>query len=328
MKFKISYLIFILGVFLMVGCQGGGGGEGGAPRTPFIGGSNGILIEFEEGNPPDEVIDDGSFGFQALVRLKNDGEFSVEQNRIKLNLVGIDPNDFSTSLNELKNKHPEDDLLSKRRDAEGNFIEGTISYVTFPNEYDELVPRRFEGNIDFTLRAEACYQYETRAVSLLCVLSDLINYRDDRFCDPSGNKPIYSSGSPIHVTNFRQSVSGKDKIGFNFDISHNNNGNVFKLGDGSDFADCPKDSRERRNALNKVYVKVKTGIPNLKCVGLSGGSGTEGYVRLTGGTRSVACYQGLGADRIDGNKEVTVTLEYNYEDYIESNILVKHLIDE
>lgn len=320
--------VIIIGIMFLSGCEGGGGEAGGAPRVPFITGTNGLLIEFEEGSPPAEVTDDGSFGFQVLVKLQNDGEFNVDKNKVKVSLVGIDPNDFGTSLGELKDKYPEDDLLAKRRDAEGNFIEGTTTFITFPSEFDELVPRQLTGNTPFTFRADVCYMYETQAVSQMCVLRDLINRDDDAICDPSEGKPIYSSAGPVQVGNFRQSVGGKDRITFNFDITHSNNGEVLKFGDGYDGAHCPKDPRERRAAENKVKVHVEIpGMSNLRCVGLSGGSTNDGYVLLSGGSRSVSCTVDLPTDRSDYTKEVLITLQYNYEDFKETEVLVKHLAD-
>ncbi|MCH9029164.1 MAG: hypothetical protein IH819_06015 [Bacteroidetes bacterium] len=118
----------------------------------------------------------------------------------------------------------------------------------------------------------------------------------------------------------------KDKISFNFDITHSGRGDVFKEGDAdSPAADCPRDPRERRQKENKVFVAVDTGIPNLKCVGFSGG--TSGFVTLVDGRRGITCAQELDPGRNDFETNVEITADFNYRDNVEQEVLVKHLLD-
>jgi hypothetical protein len=334
MNKKIMFAVFTISLFLLIGCEGGGTGTTAPPRIPFMGGTNGILIDFEKGNPPDEVTDDGSFGFKVLVKLKNDGEFKVEKDNIKVSLLGIDPNDFNTYLDVLTRQTPPEDLLPKRKDAEGNVLEGTTTFVTIPeDEGDELVARRFSGNTEFTFRANVCYMYQTKANIKLCILRDLVNIREDTVCNPNEAKTVYSSGAPVQITNFKETVAGKDKIAFNFDVVHSGRGTcgqgqVLKYGDGSEAGECPRDPRERRGKEDKVKVIVNTGLGNLRCSSLSDGSDNEGYVILSEGRRTVTCVQDLSPDRTDFEKPVEITLQYNYEDFKEKKVLVKHLVSD
>src|SRR3989338_9484851 len=82
-------------VLLASACNKSGAATTGAPRTPFIGGTAGITINFEKDSPPPEVTDDETFGFRAIVRLKNEGEHTVPQENVKVNLIGFDPADFN-----------------------------------------------------------------------------------------------------------------------------------------------------------------------------------------------------------------------------------------
>lgn len=337
MNKKIMFAVFIVSLFLLIGCERGTGpGKGTAPpRIPFMGGTNGILIDFEKGNPPDEVTDDSSFGFKVLVKLRNDGEFKVEKDNIKVNLLGIDPNDFGVGLEDLTRKEPEEDLLPRRKDAEGNILEGTTTFVIMPEGEDtELAARKFSGNTEFTFRAEVCYMYQTKASTKLCVLRDLVNIRKNAYCDPNEAKTTYSSGAPVQVTNFREAVAGKDKIAFNFDVVHSGRGTsgqgqILKYGDAeSEAGECPKEPRARRTKEDKVKVIVDTKLGNLRCSGLSDGSGNEGYITLSEGRRTVTCIQDLSSDRSDFEKDVEITLQYNYEDFKEKKVLVKHLVSE
>ncbi|MBS3103013.1 hypothetical protein J4458_06250 [Candidatus Woesearchaeota archaeon] len=325
-KFALIALSLML-LVLIASCQSQGTSSGAAPKTPFLGGSTGLFIEFEKGSPPEEVTDRGTFDFNAIVKLRNDGEFDIRKDKVKVDLIGILPQDFDSSPEDLNDKSPADDLTAKKRDAEGNIVEGITSFVAFPNEAETFnFPGALQGNQEFTFRADVCYLYQTRAVATLCILKDLVNVRDDAICDPSQTKTMHSSGAPVHAANFKQSVVGKDKIGFSFDITHSSNGIIFKSGasDAPD-ADCPKGARERRSKEDRVKVTVNTGLSNLRCTGLDGG--TTGHVTLVSGKRTVTCTQDLDPNRNDFEKPMEITLDYNYNDDKETKVLVKHLID-
>ncbi|MAG91548.1 hypothetical protein CMO83_02630 [Candidatus Woesearchaeota archaeon] len=332
--------LFVCLILLISACSNRSGAAiGGAPQTPFIGGTNGILIDFERDAPPPEVTDDSSFAFNAIVRLKNEGEFSVRRDDIKLNLVGFDPADFGRDFNDLRDVIPDDDLLSKTRDAEGNIVEGTTTFAEFPRQGGDFIPRKFPGNTPFIFRADMCYNYETIATTQLCVLRDMINVRDDSICRPTAlgttGRPIYSSSAPVQVTNFRQSVVGRDKISFSFDIVLSGNVDIFwdRLQDIRPTTfdlGCPREARARRERESNVKVEI-TEIPvdpiftSLKCGGLD--NDHIGVVRLVNGRRTITCTADLIQDRLDLQKVMGVLLTYNVLDTRETNVLIKHLTE-
>jgi len=328
---NLTFIMFgIALLFLVASCdRGSGTTTGSAPTTPFLEGNEGLVIEFLEGSPPGDegVTDRGSFDFQAVISLKNEGEFDLKRDQVNVDLIGILPEDFGVSADELRDVRPEDDLTPTIRDAEGNIVEGTETFVTFPSENGFF---NFEGEISgntvFVFRADVCYKYQTKAVSQICILRNLVDVSDGSICDPSETKPVFSSGSPIEVSSFRQNVNGRDKISFNFDIVHSGQGDVFKEGDAtSPAADCPKDPRARREKENKVKVTVDTGLPNLRCVGLDGA--TTGFITMVRDRRTVTCIQELDPGRNDFETNVDITLDFNYLDNEDQEVLVKHLID-
>ncbi|MBI2655524.1 hypothetical protein HYX06_03825 [Candidatus Woesearchaeota archaeon] len=336
--YAIALLICM--ILLVSACKKSGAATGGAPRTPFLGGTAGLTVNFEEGSPPPEVTDTESFGFNAIVRLKNDGEHKIEKDNVKVNLVGFDPADFGQTFDEMKDAEPQDDLDAKKRDAEGNTVDGTTTYVAFPKSGGDFIPTKFPGNTPFTFRADVCYNYETLAVSKLCILKDMINIRDDSFCTPSGTgtsgRVIHSSSGPVQVQNFRQTVVGKDKISFSFDVVLTGSADVFWSKDertpsgGFDLA-CPRAAKARREIENNVGVEI-TEIPvdpvfsNLKCGGLD--SDSSGTVRMINNKRTIVCTADLVQDRLDLEKNVGVRLKYNILDNKEMEVLVKHLAEE
>ena len=74
----------VLGIVLLLfiaGCGSSGEVSTGAPTTPFLGGSQGLIIGFLDGSPPEEVTDGDTFDFQALVSLENRGEYGLKIGR-------------------------------------------------------------------------------------------------------------------------------------------------------------------------------------------------------------------------------------------------------
>jgi hypothetical protein len=329
--FSVVFLLFI------AGCDGGPVASG-APTTPFLGGTQGLEIGFLEGSPPDEVTDGNSFDFQALIRIKNIGEFDLKREQVNVSMIGIVPVEFDSSIEGLRNKHPEDDPSPRQRDSEGNIIEAVETFVTFPNETANgyfNFKGSLVGNTDSDFRADVCYKYGTSVVSEICVLESMIDVADDAICDPSEIKSVFSSGSPIGVTSFRQSVVGKHKLQFSFDIVHSGSGNVFVW--ENEFPECPKTSSGRRSKGDKINVTVKTGLdvvttntPPLICVGLTDKTDeslSRGSIKLVGGKRTITCTQTLQDPRTDFKKTVNINLTFDYLESIDKKVLVKHLTD-
>ena len=320
-------IISILALFVIAGCQGGSkDGTGAAPKTPFLGGTQGLEIKFIDGSPPKEVTDAGTFSFQSIVSLKNKGEFDLNKDQVKIDLIGFLPEDFGANQDDLSQKMPEDNPTSRKRDSEGNIIEPAETFATFPSTDASFnFGRSIPGNNIFIFRADVCYKYQTKAVSRLCVLRNLINVRKNDVCKPNEPKTVFTSGSPLKVSSFRETVSGQDKVSFSFEVTHSATGNVFREGDStSPAADCPRDPREAREKENKVLVNVNTGLPNLRCVGLS--SSTSGHITLMNGKKTVTCTQELDPGRNDFETNVEITLDYNYRDSVQQDVLVKHLV--
>ena len=330
MKVKKHLTLIVLGMvflFLITGCPENT--SGGPPTDPFIGGTEGLEIKFLEGSPPEEVTDGGTFPFQALVSLRNMGEYDLKKEDVEVSLIGVYAADFDTTESKLNDKKPEDDPSPKRRDSEGNIIEPVETFVTFP-DYDEEFnyKDKLTGNTVFIFRADVCYEYQTKALAEICVLENLVDVADDAICEPGGSKEVFSSGSPIQVESFSQSVVGKDKIQFNFNIVRVGDGDIFEAnGD----VDCPKDPSERRRKENKVGVSVETGLEDgsLSCVGLESSSSdatASGSVRLVDGERTITCTQNLESGRNDFKRGINIVVDFNYLDKVDKEVLVKHLI--
>ncbi len=306
MKRMILVLIGIM-VFL-VGCEGGD--TAGPTSKTFIGGTDAIEFDFMEETPPSEVYDGGQQPFEVTLNLENKGEYDVAKEDIKITLSGFYPGDFSSPTTE---KNPDEDLSKSYIDSEEEIRKGTITYVNFQgfNFAGSLA-----GNNEYTIRAEVCYKYGTKAQADLCVLDDLTPSSDeDEFCDISESKPVASSSAPVQVENFKEEVAGTRKVKFVFDIVHRGTGLVSQLG-----SDCDTDLLIK----NKVWVEVDNGLSGLSCSGLTDGSDTTGYITLYGGKRKVTCMQDISGESGDFEKKTNILLKYDYKEHSERDILVKH----
>lgn len=336
-KREITLITFgVVLLFLISACGGGVDIIGGVPTTPFLGGSQGLEIDFLAGSPPKEVTDTG-FPFKAIVTLKNIGEFDLTATQVEVDLIGFLSTDFGVAQTDaqtkLEDRNPDEELTSRKRDSEGNIIEPIESFVEFPGSGTDNFDfgSSIVGNTIFIFRADVCYTYQTKVVSEICVLENMVDVADDAICDPSESKSVFSSGSPIGVTSFRQNVAGTDRIQFSFDLAHSGSGNVFEP---STPVDCPKDITQRRTKEDQVKVTVDTGLTpgTLNCVGLSDiivsptTATQEGVVRLINGKRTITCTQTLDDPRTDFKRNVDITIDFNYFDSTDQEVLVKHLI--
>jgi len=307
-KIKIIFTlsVFVLLLFAISGCRKK---ETGLSQSdPFIGGTTGLLLSFIESAPPEEVFDSGDYPFDVEVKLVNDGEYDIAKEKCRVKIKGVKPSDFGLTEADFI-KYPEDEVLAKKKDAQGTIIEGITTYVTFSNFNFQ---GQVAGNTNYPIFADVCYKYGTKVMSQLCVKEDLLK-EDSEVCKVTEKKTVYNSGAPVQVIDFEESARGRDKISFTFKITHKGNGDIY----GKD-TDC----NSIRSNENKVWVNVDTDIEGTECSGLSEGSATSGYVILYGGERVVRCTQPVTTE-IDYVKPVNINIEYDYSDDISTTLIVK-----
>ena len=316
-------------VILITAC--GRGGEGQTSKSSFIGGTEAVVSNYEPDSPPAEVTDD-SYSFKVVLKLENKGETKISKSDIDIRLVGINPSYFGVTQDKLMNLKPDDDLNPKMRDGNGNIIDGAPTFVTIPsgNDYFKAVP--FSGNQDFKVRADICYKYKTIANARLCILKNFINVDGTEICNPSEETTIFSSGSPVQFTNFRESVAGKDTINFFFDVVHSGNGDIYEGNSAAGTSQCPRDDPIRRAKEDRIKVSVDVGEDFksvLNCPALEGSTlgNPVGFIKLSSGKRSIMCTLKLSEVQhsSDFTNIVTITGEFNYDDNKETSFLVKHL---
>ena len=333
---KTSIVMMLSLLFVIISCSDESS-QTKAPTTPFIGGNGNLEVSFLEGNPPEEVTDGNTFPFQAIVKLKNTGEYNIPKEELKVSLIGFLPGQFKSSIEsekfsdrELAGKNLDSDLTGKNRDGEGNTIEPIETFLAFPsNTKNFKFSGSEQGNNIFIFRADVCYNYLTRAVSEICILQNQIDKSVKGLCDPYAQKQVFNSASMVKVAEFTQNVAGKDKVQFTFDILHDGVGKLFTP---SSPVDCPKEPDSARAKEDFIEVKIDTGLSAadgyaVNCAGFSSTSPNiaAGTLKLTDNQRTVACTLDLPPKRTDFRKPINIELRFNYEQSADKEILVKHL---
>lgn len=316
---KNVYLTFIIiGVlaFTLTGCNP----ETEEVNTIFAGGTNGLIVSWVQPNyETNTIFDKGQSSLNMVLSIKNDGEYEVKPGEAVLNISGIYPEDFGIKSTFFDNLPL---LYAKRKDLEGNILEGSTELYELPNPL--LFAGSVNGALRTTLEADICYKYVTFASAELCVGNSILNAgsNQDSSCNPSGERSVASSGAPVQVTSFRQQPGGPDKIMLTFVIEHKGNGQVFRL--GSDGISCnPSKIRDRD------YVHVAIGSEDnywesLSC-GLKGVR--EKDVRLENGKVEVHCTLDLKGDSVRNYvKSIPIKIDYLYSISTSVPLIVKETI--
>jgi hypothetical protein len=320
-KVKKLLVLLLVIISLTVACETQGPSGN---RNPYRGGVEGVSIQFALGAPPDEVFDGSTYPFDIEVELVNRGEADVAAENVKIILSGINPLDFGKVQQDFIRIGIQEPLLATKIDAEGNILPPPPVYVTFPNlAYKGILP----GNNLFPVRADICYTYKTEAFADGCIRADVLSTRKDAVCQITEVKQVFNSASPIQIVEFRQMPSGSNKVRYVFKILHKPlpTGRFFLPNSG-----CPSDVSGRQSE-NKVYFKIgriedHAPADHLVCTGISGGTGTEGEVRLVNGEATITCTQQT-ASETDYVDKLFITLTYDYRQFAERPLLVKKSIN-
>lgn len=322
MRKVILTIAVLLMITLFAGCQPTQDNTIGPSKTPFIGGVEGLSMEFVPGAPPDKIFDNAGYPFSIDIKIENLGESDVKSNEGYVEITGINPKSFNLgSQDDLKKELPLD-LRGVVKNHLGTVIVGDTIIVEF-NDLNFL--QNIRGNFDGPrIRANLCYNYQTEATTYVCVKRDLLSNIDTKeICELSGVKPVFNSGAPIQITEVTEDPLGSDKIQLTFTIEHvgTPNDRFYKY-------DTTCDDRQTNPDKDLVWFEVISDINNARaqCTGLKEANADKsgGFVELFNGEpRQIVCQ--IDVSSVDGIYEelVTAKLKYRYYQFIEKTVLVQ-----
>jgi hypothetical protein len=333
MKNSILITAVVVSVLFLAGCSSGN--TTSSSSTPYIGGTNGLLISFLDNSPPPQVPDNEQMPFNIVVVLENAGEANVAAGRASVRVTGIYPQDFGlTSADQLKNTNA-NEVTGIRKDAAGNRIQGSTEQVQIPAGTGTLNFKRLltTGNLELPLFTTVCYTYSTTASGRYCLKANP-NSNVGGVCEPSGAQQIFSSASPIQVDSLVQSYAGTSAVNINFKISKKGNGNIFAPTTDPTEPTCGLTPTSKVTDENKVEVSVTlpgaAETETVTCYGLTGataGTTTKGTLRLDSqGTAMVSC-KIINAAAVDAVREVKIDVKFDYSETRSSSLIIQHLLN-
>lgn len=307
---KNALVVLIISLALLLGCTTEEDAEKVPVTSPFIGGTSGISADFVDLRA--DVFDGGRDPFDLIIKLDNLGEARVAKEDVRVKLSGFNPTEFGKTEADLV-KSPTDNLLEQFKDTQGNVMPGSSVYVEF-KELSHAAPIT-GSRVDLPIRADICYMYSTKAISKLCIRSDVLSPTPGGICEITEDKPVFNSGAPVQFVNFKEMTRARGKVGFSFEIQNLGQGDLFEMGSICD--------RSNRGYENKVYVKVNTNMEGLSCTGLeTAGKQAAGFVNLFDKTKVITCTQDV-VTGTDFEQVIDLEAAYDYEEFKQVQITVK-----
>ncbi|MFH1400097.1 MAG: hypothetical protein ABIH41_01130 [Nanoarchaeota archaeon] len=293
-------------------------------------------MDFQLGAPPDEIFDNGQYPFGVTLVIENVGEEDVvvtgNRDFAVVTLVGIDPVQFGLSRDSVNQVIPQD-MRGAAKLSDGTEVPGDIAMVSFPND-GELMSYKpnLEGTDEILLRAEICYDYRTRATSLICIKDRVLdNLYNDKICSINEPKVVQNSGAPVHVTALKQIPQGKSNTQVTFTVEHVGSGMFFKQGSARRCDDSITNIDQ-----NQVYVKVRfaddqnLARSTLISCPVFGVGKSEGMLNLfQGQPREVSCIiKGDPTQNRVFQDVLLVELDYTYLNFVEKPIIIRDVATE
>ena len=299
---KIITILTIISLLFIAGCNGKDNVTG---PEPYIGGSQGLLAEFEPLSVEEEglytVYQDETFPIQLI--LKNKGEENVNAGDVKVELFGILISDFSGIKGSILTNTEGIDKIS-----EINTEGGEVTIDFGPEvEYSQNIAGGF---YDANIFASYTYRYKTHiSVPQVCFKENL---RDNEVCNVDERKTSFSSGAPIQVQSVEENPAGAGTISLDFELENVGGGEVTTPG-----AEFPL-------RYGKVAYKITPATEKGKWTCTAAGRADE--ARLTDNKALIRCK--LNDPLAEGTKftkQIGLEISYDYRDIVKETVRIKKL---
>ena len=323
---KIGVLILILGMLVfIVGCEQSGGGTDTPTRSPYIGGSQGIVASFEQMG----IIEDGvntvweGETFPVEITIKNKGEQDILMSvaagsstpiadpNLRIGLKGVDTSIVTNLVT------PKVNALDLSGLDEFNKLGGEETIKFYTGTTLPTVGSIDTPYLDIDFYANIDYDYTTyAAVPKVCFKED---ERDETICDLSGTKTLHTSGAPVKIASVRQDPAGSNIIALTFELENVGGGKTTLPGSATEF-----DSRYDQVQFTFSEDPVPASNPDATKVYWTcraGGSTTA--ARLVDGKATIRCTSTELPPNTLYTKQTVLTLDYKYRTVIHQTVRVK-----
>lgn len=283
---------------------------------PFVGGTNGLAISFATDEPPARVFDKepGEEGedFDITIKLKNEGEFDILENKVIVTLSGIDVRDFDLSnANMILDR-----ILEGKSEFRGQVVQGDEDEITFSSaRYKHDLDADWETNV----RADVCYEYQTKATTKVCLKRKATDRDEEDVCQISNqNVGIDNSGAPVQVEEVSTRTSGSNEVLISFVVKNKGSGLIHPPGTFTN--KCVK-NEDREDRL-KLEVFSGSGRYFPQCVQL--GNKNVGELKLTNNQKVVKCrIDTKNAPESPIEEPINIKVSYFYRNAISTPLIVE-----
>lgn len=305
----IFYAVFLVLLVSLSGIEGCPQKEGETGLGAYIGGTNGLDINFIPDEPPLEVLESDDI-FYITLFVENTGEYTIPNGRIIASLSGINKDRFDIKSLNVKSLNE----VFGRSKVGDEIIEGGVEELQF-----DQAEHKFDLPADFStqIRVDVCYKYQTNALAKLCLKEFPIQRGQEDLCSVTNtNVDVENSGAPLQVRDVKSRASS-DKVIFTFIIENQGTGDVY---DPEAFSsECLGKSDEKNKV--RVIVRSKSEDLNVQC-GLFDNT-NSGVVRLIGGTKTISCsVRTSGLQNIAFEEPFEIVLDYFYRDSVGKSLTV------
>lgn len=298
---KYGIIIFLSLIVFLAGCKQ----QVTETEGPFIGGKEGLSIEFVNLAPPSQFNQNEAVSAKVLVR--NNGENVVAAGNAKARIYGVNLANFG-----LTDKYFS---TSGTLQAKGEFTaEGGEQEIDF-GEIKYNLP--IVNSEDFTLRARLCYPYQTKAQVDVCIKSQLSAESGEAVCNLESEKITTGSisAAPIQITSITEQTRGSDQVRFDILIENKGTGQVFAKDATCEDLD---DDFKRGKSKDKVHVKINSPTDIICSFRLGEPSG-EGIITLENAKETLSCWKNVEDTYVD---KLSITLSYMYRDSTSKEITI------
>lgn len=296
-------LIFLLGQSCNLGSLGGGSKDN-AQEDNFKG-TQGLVLSFIEGLPPENVWKRIPFG--VWVEVQNKGLNDINVGKV---CIGSFPSSVFTKS---------DGCLSLGKiQGRRNFPQGEIKLFGENNWDGFEVKSNNQYNQDtlYAISARTCYEGSTSLQPLVCI-RDLRVDNKDAVCQ-AGDISIESGGqgAPVSVTSLKEEIiprGDQNELLFTIDVSNVGGGDIVKKELISGSNNCVFDTREQGN------VKIEVELPGFGKANCR----NNGDIVIVNGNGQTIC-SGIKIPKTDNFQlPLNIKLNYGYVSRLKGEFTIK-----
>ncbi len=241
---KNLLLLAVIGL-LFSGCTSFGRGNTRTTQYNFHTGTQGMVLSFLPGSPPDRLYEGDPLS--VIVEYSNKGAYPVSGGMLYVSgydraYIPLIPDQQPFNA-EGKSVYNPDGLMSFTAEFQAGAVAAPPSTDIFPQ----------------TFKVTACYNYRTEASADVCIDPDPLRIQpEDKVCVVHDSS-LSSQGAPVAVTRIEQDAA-RGRVQFKIAISNVGGGTVI---DSGALAQC--NSELRRDEVDKVRISAELSGRTLEC---------------------------------------------------------------